>query len=156
MVDEHTTEILNDHFIFWTMLIPSNNSSLFCHSPSYQYPEWMINIELFINTTIWRKDAAVTVTMIRGDPVAFAEYCFINYLCQQVLWHEQDLEQNNDGLEHEFNVSLHDNPLLPYIIGLFTELLVYINHNDNWLLITLLKPQHLLQPQINLFQFLHL
>ena len=78
---------------FLNTLIPSNKSSPSQNSPSYQYPEQTINLELFINATIQREDTAITVTMIGGNPVAFAKYCFINYLCQQVLWHEWDLEQ---------------------------------------------------------------
>ena len=52
----------------------------------------MIDLKLYVNMTIQREDATIAVTMIGGDPVAFAKYCFINYLCQQVRQHEQDLE----------------------------------------------------------------
>ena len=71
------------------MSIPSNNTSPACHSPSYQYPEQTIDLELFINATHQREDARTTITMMGGDPIAFAEHCFINYLCQ----HEQDSER---------------------------------------------------------------
>ena len=75
-VDEHTTQILNDCFISWTnMLNPSHNTSSLWHSPSYQFPEWTID------TTIHREDAGITITMLGGDPVSFAEYCFLGYLC---------------------------------------------------------------------------
>ena len=54
---------------------------------------WMnIDLDLFIDSTIQRKDAGIVITMLGGDPTSFAQYCFLDYLCQQVRQHEHNLE----------------------------------------------------------------
>ena len=79
---------------------PSYNTSPPQHSPSYQFPEQTIDLKLFIDATIHREDAGIVVTMLEGDPVSFAKYCFLDYLCQQIQRHKY---KNDNGHEHNFN-----------------------------------------------------
>ena len=82
MVDKHTTQILDNRFISWrNMLIPSHNTSPPQHSPSYQFLKHTIDLDLFIDTTIHRENAGIAMTMLGGNPVSFAKYCFLDYLC---------------------------------------------------------------------------
>ena len=75
------------------MSIHSCNTSPQQYFPFYYYPERAIDLELFIDAIIYREDAGTTVTMLNGDPLSFAEFCFLIYLYQQIQQHEQDLKQ---------------------------------------------------------------
>ena len=75
-----------------TIMSTSHNTSPCQYSPSYCYPKRTINLELFMDAVFQREDAGTAVTMLNGDPVLFSEFCFLNYLFQQIQRHEQDLE----------------------------------------------------------------
>ena len=45
-----------------------------------------------MDAVFWREDAGAAVTMLNGDLVLFSEFCFLDYLFQQIQRHEQDLE----------------------------------------------------------------
>ena len=73
-------------------MLTSCNTSPQQYSPSYHYPEQTIDLKLFMDAVFWREDAGAAVTMLNGDPVLFSKFCSLDYLFQQIQWHEQDLE----------------------------------------------------------------
>ena len=63
---------------------PSRPSSP-CYSPSRHFTGRYITPERFANTTHQQDHLAQAVALLKGDPVSFAEFIFIDYLCRD-LW----------------------------------------------------------------------
>ena len=61
--------------------------------PSYRYPDRIIDIELFMDAIFRREDAGAAIMTLNGDPLLFSEFCFLDFLFQQIRQHEQDLER---------------------------------------------------------------
>ena len=70
----------------------SRNTSPHQYSPSYRYPNQIINLELVMDAIFRREDAGAAIMTLNGDPLLFSEFCFLDFLFQQIRRHEQDLE----------------------------------------------------------------
>ena len=71
----------------------SRNTSPRQYSPSYRYPDRIIDLELFMDAIFRREDAGAAIMTLNGDPLLFSEFCFLDFIFQQIRRHEQDLEQ---------------------------------------------------------------
>ena len=71
----------------------SRNTSPHQYSPSHCYPDQIIDLELFMDAIFRREDAGAAIMTLNGDPLLFSEFCFLDFLFQQIRRHEQDLER---------------------------------------------------------------
>ena len=71
----------------------SRNTSQHQYSPSYRYPDRIIDLELFMDAIFRREDAGAAIMTLNSDPLLFSEFCFLDFLFQQIRQHKQDLER---------------------------------------------------------------
>ena len=69
----------------------SPRSSPARYSPSYHFSGRYITPEKFAEAIARRDQLASAVALLEGDPVAFAEFVFIEYLCRDIEKIKQDL-----------------------------------------------------------------
>ena len=69
---------------------PSHSSSP-RYSPSRHFTGRYITPERFANATHQRDHLSQAVTLLQGDPVSFAEFIFIDYLCCDLRKMRQNL-----------------------------------------------------------------
>ena len=74
----------------------SVSSSSACYSPSHHYTEWYITPKSFADAIAQQDHLASAVALSQGDPVSFAEFVFLDYLCCN-LW---KIRQNLLDQEH--------------------------------------------------------
>ena len=61
------------------------------YSPSHHFTGQYITPERFANTTHQRDHLSQAVALLKGDPVSFAEFVFIDYLCHDLRKMRQNL-----------------------------------------------------------------
>ena len=59
----------------------SATSSSPCYSPSHHFAGHYITPESFADAVSQRDHLAQAVALLQGDPVSFAEFVFLDYLC---------------------------------------------------------------------------
>ena len=69
---------------------PARSSSP-CYSPSCHFTGRYITPERFANATHQRDHLSQAVALLKGDPVSFAEFVFIDYLCRDLRKMRQNL-----------------------------------------------------------------
>ena len=69
----------------------SVSSSSACYSPSHHYTRKYITPESFANTIAQWDHLASAVTLLQGDPISFAEFIFLDYLCHDLHKIKQNL-----------------------------------------------------------------
>ena len=74
----------------------SASSSSACYSPSHHFVEHYITPKSFTDTIAQRDHLASAVALLQGNPVSFAEFVFLDYLCRD-LW---KIRQNLLDQEH--------------------------------------------------------
>ena len=62
----------------------SRNTSPRQYSPSYRYPDRIIDLELFMDAIFRREDAGAAIMTLNGDPLLFSEFCFLDFIFQQI------------------------------------------------------------------------
>ena len=70
----------------------SVSSSPARYSPSHHFSGWYISPESFAEAIEWHDDLASVVAMLEGDPVSFAKFVFLNYICHDLRRIQQDLQ----------------------------------------------------------------
>ena len=61
------------------------------YSPSHHFAGHYINPESFANAVSQQDHLAQAVALLQGDPVSFAEFVFLDYLCRDLRKIKQDL-----------------------------------------------------------------
>ena len=74
----------------------SVSSSSARYSPSHHYTGWYITPESFADAIAQQDHLASAVALLQGDPVSFAEFVFLDYLCCNL----QKIRQNLLDQEH--------------------------------------------------------
>ena len=59
----------------------SASSSSACYSPSHHFVGHYITPESFADAIAQQDHLASAVALLQGDPVSFAEFVFLDYLC---------------------------------------------------------------------------
>ena len=57
----------------------SRNTSPHQYSPSYRYPDRIIDLELFMDAIFRREDAGAAIMTLNGDPLLFSEFFFLDF-----------------------------------------------------------------------------
>ena len=79
----------------------SISSSPTRYSPSYHFSGWYIDINTFAESINWHDDLATVVIMLEEDPVSFAKFVFLDYLCHNLKRIQQDLENQQNIAQHQ-------------------------------------------------------
>ena len=74
----------------------SASSSSAHYSPSHHFVGHYITPESFTDTVAQRDHLASAIALLQGDPVSFAEFVFLDYLCHNL----QEIKQNLLDQEH--------------------------------------------------------
>ena len=61
------------------------------YSPSHHFSGWYVDINTFAESINWHDDLSTVVTMLEEDPVSFAKFVFLDYLCHNLKRIQQDL-----------------------------------------------------------------
>jgi hypothetical protein len=98
LVDQRTTQLLNDRFISWKPLsimprtIASAATSSVWYSPSYQYPDRYVDLSIVMKAFSRQEDVATAINLLDNEWQAFTEVLFLNHSFQSIKQLKNRLE----------------------------------------------------------------